>query len=105
MAKIQPATRKSLSQILKKKNILRNKQKPAPAVTEVKPQQTIAAPKIQQETSDSFFRETARDMVKKMPRYELKIIDANDIHSTTPIASMSSENSIWAPWSKMFKSK
>ncbi len=63
--KIQPATRKSLSQILKKKNILRNKQKPAPAVTEVKPQQTIAAPKIQQETSDSFFRETARDMVKR----------------------------------------
>lgn len=107
MAKIPPVNRKSLNQILKnKKNLLKTKTKAAQRATAIKPEQQMAAtPAIKNETGDAFIRETARNMLKEMPKYELKIITQNEISSYTPMESMASENSIWAPWSKMFKTK
>ncbi len=106
MAKIPPIQRKTLNQILKKKNLLKNKTKTAPVAPAIKPNpQPVAVPAIKNDTGDAFIRETARNMLKEMPKYELKIITQNEISSHTPMESMASENSIWAPWSKMFKAK
>lgn len=106
MVKISPVKRTTLNQILKKKNLLKNQGKTAPTVAINKQgQQTIESPVVKTETDDAYVRELAKNILKDMPKYELNVITKSENYPYTPLESMASENSIWAPWSKMFKAK
>lgn len=104
MTKIQPVIilkRTSLKEILRKekiiKNMLQDKQTDVPkfSVTIIKPKQN--------DEFDSFIKSTAKDIIKKIPNYKLNVITKDEITSMIPQRSLLSENSIWAPWSKMLK--
>lgn len=102
MAKVQPI-KKSLAQILKKKNITKSKQNVVPAKSlEVKTESIVVkAPTYKDEVLDAFCRQTAKDMLKGFRKVELHV---NNSESSKNLSSMISDNSIWAPWSKLFKS-
>lgn len=100
MPKVTPV-KKTLSQILKKRNLKMQKPK-APAQL---PVQTPAATPVKDTNFDNFLKQTARDMIKEFtgPRFDLKV--ANHSNSYNRIYSQPMTDSIWAFWSNMAKRK
>lgn len=103
MVKIQPV-KKSIVQILKKQNLQQKLSKTNPAKSlEIKnAQEPIVAQLQKNDTFDTFVKETARDMLRGMSKYELKVNNPDTISNSY---AYSSENSIWAPWSKLVNKK
>lgn len=58
-----------------------------------------AIAKDKEQKFDTFVKNTAKDMLKSRSNYDLKIFEAN---SNLTIPQNYSDNSVWAPWSKLF---
>ncbi len=106
MSKIPKVNKVSLNQIFKKKKLelkkSQTKIQPPKVEQAVTTSPTATAPK-DTDRFDTYLRETARELVKKTPRYELNVYTTSE--KPKYLGSMLSENSIWAPWSKLFKRK
>ena len=90
MAKIARISKKSFADIMKQKKFEK---------AQLAKEKEIAVQKAKDLEFDTFVRNTARDMLKGSPRYELKVFDVKD---TSVIPNISSDRSVWAPWSKLF---
>lgn len=103
MVKIQPV-KKSIAQILKKQNFQQklSKTNPANSLMIKNVQEPVTVQSLKDDTLDTFVKETARDMLRGMSKYELKV---NNPDAISNIYAYSSENSIWAPWGKLANKK
>lgn len=112
MAKIQRVTKNAFSKIQKQRTLQAQKaskvQTKAPKVQskalEVKAEPSAAfAPAPQASSLDSYFREVARDMLKGITKVELKV--NNPEPEAKKLYLLSSDKSVWAPWSALYKSE
>lgn len=90
MAKIARIAKKSFAQIVKQKKFEK---------AQLAKEREIAVQKAKDLEFDTFVRNTARDMLKSSRRYELQVFDVKD---TVVSPQISSDRSVWAPWSKLF---
>ena len=99
MAKISPVGKNPLAKILKKRNVQNAKKIKTP---EVKAESVAVTTTSAQDLAfDSYLRSTAREMLEGMTRVDLQVNKS----SVQPekLYRLSAENSIWAPWTALFK--
>ena len=91
MPKISKITKRTFNDVVKERKL-------AERISEKEKQESL---QIQKELQfDKFIKNTAKDILQKSPTFKLQVFDAD---AKTPMNLAFSDNSIWAPWSALFK--
>lgn len=91
MSKIVKISKRTVADFMKQKKIERAK---------LLKEKEAAVQKAKELQFDTFVRNTARDILSSSSRrYELQVFDVKD---TVVSPQISSDRSVWAPWSKLF---
>lgn len=91
MSKISRVSKKTFGDIVRERKL---------AKAQLAKEKAIAVQTEKDLQFDKFVRNTAREMLQGSAKYNLQVFDA-DAGSKLPL--FSSDKSVWASWSKMFK--